>query len=37
MVIRRAEVKDVDKLVEIRQDFEQLMKGTRAGRTLSGR
>ena len=31
MVIRRAEVKDVDKLVEIRQDFQQLMKGTRGG------
>lgn len=31
MFIRRAEVKDVDKLVEIRQDFQQLMKGTRGG------
>ena len=37
MVIRRAVVKDLAKLVAIRQDFQQLMNGTRAGRTLSGR
>ena len=31
MVIRKAAMEDVDRLVEVRQDFQQMMKGTRGG------